>query len=355
MEATVVRAHSAPAFSSMVSPIREKTSSHLTGAASSVRMDKNTLHPTTKALAALLLGASSLIGCDVEDEGPGAYDEEAALDLEDEGEDVLVINDAVLGAIAGAPALADEDVEALFAENEPTLRDVISLVDLELLPPELTLEDLDSPVILDVAEPPTEALPNESIDDFSAELEPQFLGEQACATTSISNATNGATVAMSTPPNCGYATDGATSPNTSYNPSGCPNQFITHVNGTYGNAFSFYSNWHGTSLDETYCELSSKALSAYGGRWTIQLVNGSWYFSLTWTKLGTTVEHGQWSSSGWFPGCYWQYDNGYGPIPSLSSGHFYNRVRTATQGVVLAIFPFKQRVEGGIHHGPGPC
>jgi len=320
-------------------------------------MDKNTLHPTTKALAVLLLAAGTLTGCDVEDDGLEAFDEEAELefDEEDEADAVLAIDDAVLEAIAEAPPLADEDVEALFADREPTVRDVISLVDVELLPPELTLEDLDSPVFLDLSEPPVEALPNEPIDEFTADLDPQFLGEQACATTSISNPNNGATVAMSTPPNCGYANDSATSPNTSYNPSGCPNQFITHVTGTYGKALQFYSNWQGIALNETYCELSSKALSAYGARWIVQFVNGSWYFSLSWTKIGTTLQHGQWSSGGWFPGCYWQYDSGYGPIPGLSSGHLYNRVRTATQGVVFALFPFKQRVEGGITHGTGPC
>ncbi|MGH1346440.1 MAG: hypothetical protein ACRBN8_33045 [Nannocystales bacterium] len=320
-------------------------------------MEKNALHPTTAALAALLFGTSCLVGCDVEDEGPGAFDEDAELGLEHEAEaeDALVIDEAVLGAIAGAPTLADEDVETLFAESEPTLRDVISLVDVDLLPTDLTLEDLERPVILDMTEPPMEALPNESIDDFSAELEPQFIGEQACATTSISSANNGATVAMSTPPNCGYAADGATSPNTSYNPAGCPNQFITHVSGTSGNALSFYSEWHGIALDETYCELSSKALSAYGGQWTVQFINGSWYFSLSWTKIGTTLQHGQWSSGGWFAGCNWQYEDNYGPIPSLPQGHLYNRVRTATQGVVLALFPFKQRVGGGIRHGNGPC
>jgi len=318
-------------------------------------MTKHPLLSTTKLLSLVLLGLSPLAGCDVEDEGTSDLElAEEALDEDAIDEVSFSIDPEVLDAIAEAPELADDEVEALFASTEPTLRDVIRLVDPDNLPADLTVEDLDAPVLLGITEPPVEDA-IDPLDDFSAEVEPQLIGEQACATTSISNANNGGTIAMTQAPNCGYAWDGLTSPNTSYNPSGCPNQYITHVSGTQGEPLSFYAQWHGTTLNETYCELASMALSAYGGRWVVQNVNGTWYFTIQWTKFGTTLQHGSWTASGWFQGCNWQYENGYGPLPTLASGHFYNRIRTAAQGVVLAVFPFKQRVESGVFHGAGPC
>jgi hypothetical protein len=318
-------------------------------------MDQNTPHFTTRTLALLLVAASTAIaGCDAEDEA--FYEEELAEmeAFEDDGlEDEAALDDAVLAAIADAPELVDEDVEALFADHEPTLREVIGLVDEDLLPAGLTLEDLDLPVVLGTSEPPGDAA--ELPEAFATEIEPQFIGEQACATTSIANLVNGATVPMTPAPNCSFQQDSATSPNTSYNPAGCPNQFITHVTGTYGKGLQFFSSWQGVSLNQTNCGLARKTLSAYGGRWTVSFVNGMWQFSLQWTKLGTTIEHGEWSSGPWLSGCYWDYDNGYGPLPNLSNGHNYDRVRTAAQGLVLALFPFKQRIESGIWHGSGPC
>lgn len=316
-------------------------------------MTKKNLDSTSKTLALVLLGASCLAGCDVEDEGVDDYDRTLSEQESDEGveDERLAVDAELLDAIAEAPELQDEDVEALFASGEPTLRDVISLVDLELLPPGLTLEDLDRPIVLDLSETPAIA----PIEAFSAETEPQFSGEQACATTNISNPNNGATIWMSPPPACSYADDGATSPNTSYGPTGCPHQFVTEVRATSGRPLSFYSAWRGISLNETYCELSSMGLSAYGGRWQVGYIGGIMVFSLQWTKIGTTRQYGEWTSGGWFPQCSWQYDTGYAPLPTLQSGHIYSRVRTAAQGFVFALFPFKQRVESGVTHGSGPC
>lgn len=327
------------------------------GGASTERMTKKTPRSTSKALALLLIGTSCLAGCDAEDESvegddPTLSDQELDETLEDEP---IELEAALLDAIAAAPELLDEDVEALFANDQPTLRDVISLVDIELLPADLTLEDLDLPIVLELSEPPAEDQGNNAAGDFAVETDPQFSGEQACATTNISNPDNGATVWMSPPPACSYDTDGATSPNTSYGPTGCPHQFVTEVRGTSGRPLSFYSAWRGISLNETYCELSSMGLSAYGGRWQVGYIGGTMIFSLQWTKIGTTRQYGEWSSGGWFPQCSWQYDTGYGPLPTLSSGHNYSRVRTAAQGFVFALFPFKQRVEAGVSHGSGPC
>ncbi|MCH9683534.1 MAG: hypothetical protein K0V04_19000 [Deltaproteobacteria bacterium] len=319
-------------------------------------MNDEMLCVTTKALALLLMGAGSVTGCVAEDE---VFDERELELVEGEFDESLdevsgAVEPQVLDAIAAAPTLADDEVEALFAESTPTLRDVIRLVDVESLPPGLTLADLDSPVTLELTEPPVDAPLFDPVDDLAADLDPQLIGEQACGTTSISNANNGASISMGPDPGCGFAFDGAVSPNTFYNPTGCPNQFITQVNGTWGRALSFYSSWPGT-LNSTYCPLARQALSAYGAFWTVQNVNGMWFLALQWSKIGTTIQHGTWVDGGWFPGCYWQYDNNYGPLPSLPSNHGYNRIRTAAQGLVLAIFPFKQQIESGVRHGSGPC
>ena len=319
-------------------------------------MIKQPLRATTKILALVLIGASSMAGCDAQDD---AFDDPELLSDDDGLEDSFdepsfQADPALLDAIAEAPEIADEDVEALFADSEPTLRDVIRLVDVDALPVELTIEDLDQPVALALTEPPGDQAASDPADDFAAELEPQLIGEQACATASLSDPNDGESIAMSSAPNCGYAYDTSTSPNTSYNPDGCPNQYITHISGTSGEALSFYSAWRGIELDETYCELSSMALSAYGGKWVVQSFGGTWFITVKWTKFPTALMYGNWVPSGWFQGCNWAYESG-GPVPPLPSGHGYSRIRTAVQGVVLAIFPFKQEVEGGIWHGPGPC
>lgn len=329
------------------------------------RMKIPTLYPTPKPHTLALIGAMFVAGCaadgDAFDDGDAALAELAEEDLDealdealDEDADLVERDARLLEAIAEAPEIADEDVESLFAESEPTLRDVIRLVDIDSLPPGLTVEDLDEPVFLELTDPPVDEPAIEPVGELTADIDPQLIGEAACATASISNPDNGASVAMTTAPSCGFAWDGSTSPNTAYNPAGCPNQYITEVTGTQGEALSFYSAWQGIALDETYCELSSMALSGYAAKWVAVKVGSFWYFTLQWTKIGTTLMHGQWFS-GPFSGCYWQYESGYGPLPSLPSGHVYNRVRTATQGVVLAVFPFKQPVEGGVRHGTGPC
>ncbi len=181
-------------------------------------------------------------------------------------------------------------------------------------------------------------------DELVALDEPQAIGELACATASIANSTHGGSTSMSPTPNCGINTDSRTSPNTSYNPAGCPHQYITEVTGTSQRPLSFFWNWQGATLNANTCALAHANLSAYGAYLT-------WPLGVAWAKLGTTSVHGQWINTPWFGYCSWQYDAGSGPIPSLGS-HFFFKVRTAVQATG---FIFKQQVEGGISHGPGPC
>lgn len=324
-------------------------------------MTTRTYKTTPALLASILLGAAGPVGCDADGDGYDPSDDAALSQDSDEGPASMDL--ALLDAIAEAPDIRDEDVEALFSNANPTVRDVIRLFDLESLPAELTVEDLDRPIELRLTDPPSDAVQGEQIEGdesglLTAAAAPLQLGEQACATASLADANDGTTIQMGPSPSCGVTQDGSTSPTTNYDPRRCPDQYITQVSGTYGRSLEFYSDWHGIQLDETYCELSSLATSAYGGTWVLENFNGNWSATLEWTALGTTREHGSWQPPGPFPvisGCSWDYDNGYGPLPYLTSGHGYSRVRIATRGIVLALVPFKQRVEGGVSHGSGPC
>lgn len=149
-----------------------------------------------------------MVGCDVEDQ---TFDEGNRALSEQEFDATLEDN-----SLAAAPELLDEDVGALFEGGEPTLRDVISLVDVESLLPGLSIEDLDRPVVLDLSDPGAEDAAIGPARDSEMEVGPVFAGEAACATASVANPDDGAPTWMSPPPACSYAYDGATSPNTSY-------------------------------------------------------------------------------------------------------------------------------------------
>lgn len=305
----------------------------------------------------LLAGARTLgwvclgmvAACDGAEESVGGVPAEEALNEEP----LLEMDPELLEAIAEAPELADADVEALFASSEPTVRDVIHLVDLDALPSGLTLDDLDAPVALDLGEAPERAVVIDAVGEFTAEIDPMAFGELACATTSIADPQDGATISMSPSPSSGFVYDGAVSPDGGYNPSGCPYQFITQVNGTYGRALSFYWGWHGPSLGAPNCDTGMIWLSAYGGRWVIKNLGGAWFFTLDWTKFGTTHLRAYWSTGGFWPGCYWEYAGSNAPLPGLSSGHNYDRVRTAAQAFSPDLWPSHLSVESGVRHGPG--
>ena len=270
-----------------------------------------------------------------------ATDREAALaddeDLDSDGLDDELASDERLTAEdhadGDAPGAGPDEVLPL--EAAPP--------DLEPLDPDLLEQLEDAPVTVDDDDGSFPTAPGVALE---GEVEPQHTGEMACATTSIADYHDGATVAMSADPSCSIAYDGSTSPDTSYDPADCPHQYITQVTGTYGRPLGFYWSWHGANLDSTTCNLAHASLSAYGATFS------SWPLLVHWTKIGQTEVHGQWNATPWFNYCSWEYDDGYGPIPSLGANHHYFEVRTAAQATG---FIFKQRVEGGVYHGPGPC
>jgi hypothetical protein len=321
-------------------------------------MLKTKLHSRKTTLATLLIGATALVGCAVEgddiDDPLGLAAEEVDEIDEIAADPLAHLDPKMREAIALAPEIADEDVEALFAESEPTLRDVIRLFDPRSLPSDLSLDDLDTPMTFIPTEPPEDTIPHVPTGDFSAaSTEPQLIGEQQCATTSIANPNNGASISLSPDPGCGFAWDGSTSPNASYDPTNCPDQYITDVSGTSGTGLQFYANWHGPSLNQNNCAFALMALSGYGGQWMVTWIGNTPYIYLQWTKIGTTFQHGVWSSGPWFAGCYWNYETGYGPL-NLPSGHNYSRIRTAAHASFF-FGTIKHRVEGGVRHGSGPC
>ncbi len=184
----------------------------------------------------------------------------------------------------------------------------------------------------------------DELDGLTTTDEPMAIGEMACATASIADPSDGASISMTPNPTCTFAWDGSTSPNTSYDPVGCPHQYITQVNGTFGKPLKFYWAWQGSNLDQNNCGLAHASISAYGAYL-------SWPWTTNWVKLGTSSMHGVWVDTPWFDYCGFEFDEGSGPLPELGT-HGYFKVRTATQATG---FIFKQQVEGGVTHGPGPC
>lgn len=170
--------------------------------------------------------------------------------------------------------------------------------------------------------------------------DPAAIGEMACATASIADPIDGASVAMG-PSFCG-ASDGSISPNGAYDPPGCPGQYITEVTGTFGRALQFYWDWHGGNLPGiAECGTAHADISAYGAFLT-------WPWGIQWVKLGTSSVHGVWSP--W--GCFWGYDSGSSPLPALGNNPYIKvRVAVTAHGSV----PGNVRVEGGVMHDVGPC
>ncbi|MCX4240863.1 hypothetical protein [Paraliomyxa miuraensis] len=294
-----------------------------------------------RGLAAVLLASSGLSGCDA----PGNEPSDRALELDEED-----LDEDELDALAIEQEDADEiplDDASAPAATE-TIADVVAMLPPGAIESDLLPEDLDRPVEVIADQMVIDVDGNGVIDGFDDLVtisDPMAIGEATCATTSIANPINGGTVAMSATPACGYAHDGSTSPDGSYNPANCPHQYITEVTGTYAKPLSFYWSWEGASLTQENCSLAHANLSAYGAFF-------NWIGNNTvWTKLGTSSMHGKWVSGPLFSYCGWEYDEGSGPLPSLGN-HAYYKVRTAAQATGFII---KQRVEGGVTHGPGPC
>jgi hypothetical protein len=256
-------------------------------------------------------------------------------------------------------ALEDKELDAFVSELEDgdvvALRDLLPMLSPDALPDDLVLEDLgpealDMPVIIS-STGEYDASGHVGADAFATASDPSAIGEPACSTTSIADPADGAQVAMSTAPHCGLAWDGAISPDTSYDPVGCPHQYVTEVTGTYGRPLNFYWRWHGATLDQNTCSLTHANLSAYGGFPYFNPATNTLAWS--WASFGTMRVHGKWVAvPGGIATCEWELDNGSARLPTLGRGHGYWTVRTAAQATG---FIFKQPVESGVQHGQGPC
>lgn len=296
-------------------------------------------------LAAALV-AAGLSGCDAPDDPSDRALELEDEDLSDEEIDELVAEEAD-EVEAEADELEADEAEAEAPAVTETVADVLAQLP-EALQVELSPEELGRPVELAPLKEAVDVDGNgvlDQMDDFATVSDPVAINEIGCATQALTDPIDGATVAMTVAPNCGYAWDGSTSPNTAYDTAACPHQYVTEVTGTSGKPLSFYWDWHGANLDETLCETAHASLSTYGAYITL------FPFAVNWVKLGTTSVHGVWYDTPWFDYCGWEYDPGKGAIPSLGN-HIYFKVRTATQATG---FIFKQPVEGGVTHGSGPC
>jgi hypothetical protein len=291
-----------------------------------------------RGLAAVLLAAGSLTGCDAPDDPT-----DRALELDDEDVDDEEIDELVA---EDADEQADEAAEAPTVTE--TVADVLAQLPESMRIEGLSAEELDRPVEVSAVTMVIDSDGNGQIDasdELVAASDPVMIGEMACATQALTDATDGAVVAMTAAPNCGYAYDSSTSPNTSYDTAVCPHQYVTEVTGTSDEPLSPFWDWHGGNLTADNCDLAHASLTFYGATW-------NWFTGTSWTKLGSTSVHGVWIDGQLFDYCSWQYDAGKGPLPSLPAGHNYFKVRTAAQATG---FIFKQRVEGGVWHGNGPC
>lgn len=301
---------------------------------------------------ATIVASSGLVACDAPDD---ELDVEA-LALEDGEDEDEAAPDALADGALAQDELDELLVQGIAVEDGLRLRDVIHLLPADAVPADA---DLDQPL---VADPQTDVFAPEIEDDataafdgpdgLAADIDPLAIGEPQCATTSIASATNGEQVAMSPEsPQCGEHFNGSVSPNASYNPAGCPNQYITEVTGTQNREFDFYWDWRGSALNSDTCELAHVFVTAYGRYYSVSW-NGTYYvISIVWDKLGTEGRSGDWVSGPFFSLCTWDLDQGTAPLPHMNAAHGYNRIRLASQGVVFAIWPIKQRIEAGVKHG----
>lgn len=293
-----------------------------------------------RGLAAALVAAGCLTGCDTPDDAS-----DRALELEDEDLTDEEIDELIAEEAEEVEEPASEDVTP--PSITETVADVLAQLP-EAQRPQLSPEELELPVEVTAVTMAVDVDDNgviDGMDRFTTASDPVAIGEMACATQALTDATDGAAVAMAAAPNCGYAYDSSTSPNSSYDTAACPHQYVTEVTGTSGTAMSSFWEWHGGGLNASNCDLAHASLTFYGATW-------NFFTGTSWTKIGSTSVHGTWVDGPWFDYCSWQYDAGKGAIPSLGAGHNYYKVRTATQATGFIV---KVPVEGGVWHGPGPC
>lgn len=311
-------------------------------------MKSNTPHhdasflPTrlVRGIAAALVAAGCSTGCDSADEPTDRALELDDEDLTDEEIDALIAEEEAQEADVAADAAIDPAITE-------TVADVLAQLPESMRVEGLSSEELARPVEVSATTMAVDSDGNGRIDpsdELVAASDSVAIGEMACASQALTDATDGAVVAMTAAPNCGYAYDSSTSPNSSYDTAVCPHQYVTEVTGTSGTAMSSFWDWHGGGLTSSNCELAHASLTFYGATW-------NWFTGTSWTKIGSTSVHGVWVD-GFFDYCSWQYDAGKGAIPSLAAGHNYYKVRTATQATG---FILKVPVEGGVWHGNGPC
>jgi hypothetical protein len=302
-----------------------------------------------RGLVTAFVATGFLAGCDAPDDASDRaleLDDEELEDLDDDELTDEEMDELVAEQDAQGADEADESREA------PTVTQTVADV-LAELPESLRMEmpsgeDLDRPVPVTADSMIIDSDGNGVIDptdQLVSVSDPVAIGEMACATQALTDPIDGDQVAMTVAPNCGYAWDGSTSPNSSYDTAGCPHQYVTEITGTSGEPMSAYWEWHGGGLTADNCDLAHASLTFYGATW-------NWFTGTTWTKLGSTSVHGVWIDGPLFDFCSWQYDAGKGPLPSLPNGHSYFKVRTAAQATG---FILKVPVEGGIWHGDGPC
>lgn len=297
-----------------------------------------------RGLAAALVAAGCLAGCDAPDDAS-----DRALELEDEDLTDEEIDELAAEQADEAEAEDDEDVvEAETPAVTETVADVLAQLPESMRIVGLSAEELGRPVEVSAVTMVVDSDRNGQIDasdELVAASDPVMIGEMACATQALVDPTDGAVVPMTAAPNCGYAYDSSTSPNSSYDTAVCPHQYVTEVTGTSGTAMSSFWDWHGGNLTSSNCELAHANLTFYGATW-------NWITGTSWTKIGGTAVHGVWVDTPLFDYCGWQYDAGKGAIPSLAPGHNYYKIRTAAQATG---FILKVPVEGGVWHGNGPC
>ncbi len=183
-----------------------------------------------------------------------------------------------------------------------------------------------------------EPLPAES---EAVESQTQALYE-SCTDSAVSLVQpDGAAVAFQYP-NCSYADSAATSVDSTYDQTLCPNKFVTEVQAVSGRFFTPFVELVPASDITSQSTCEGAAITGYA--WGF---NGS-----TWTSVGSVSTTGIWhpASCGGlfcFPAyCQLRFDIGAG-----ASG--YSKVRVAGFGAALGIF--KARVKTGVHAGPGPC
>ncbi len=243
-------------------------------------------------------------------------------------------------------AVGEEDEEMLEAlESVRTVAELLDLVPIESLPAELLDMDGDAPMLVVLDDAELEDL--DGPERFAAELEPQQIGEFACATASIANPANGQAVAMD-----GFeGVFSATSPNASYSPAGCPKQFITEVTQTSGRDFDIMWDWHGVGLGTAYqCENARAKVSVYGRYLTM---TSPFHFEFRWRKLRTSKFHGEFSDD-LLSICSFAIDGFSLPLQSFENSS-YSTIRTAVQATWgPGDWDVRQRVEGGIRYYPAP-